>query len=313
MALLQYILNCLILMVPTFFLVMVIIFLLVRLLPGDPAIALAGDRASDADLAAIRERLGLNEPLLMQFWLFLTNTLKGDLGTSILMRAPVIDVIFNRLPTTVFLTVYAVCLSLIIAGPLAFVAALNRGRWPDNIIRSAFQVGLSMPVFYIGLILLTFLAAQLRWFPVGGYGETFPAQLYHLFLPAIAVALYTSAIIMRNLRSAVIEVLDAEYVQFARAKGLPVRLILGRHVLRNALISTITLVGLSIGNMMSGTLVTETVFAVPGVGRLMLEAIFARDYPLIQGLTLTFAVLVSLVFLLTDLCQSALDPRIRLT
>lgn len=313
MALLQYILNRLILMIPTFLLVMIIIFLLVRLLPGDPAIAIAGDRASDADLAAIRERLGLNEPLLMQFWLFLTNTLKGDLGTSILMRAPVIDVIMNRLPTTVFLTVYAVILSLIIAGPLAFVAALNRGRWPDTAIRSVFQVGLSMPVFYIGLILLTFLAAQLRWFPVGGYGETFSAQLYYLFLPAIAVALYTSAIIMRNLRSAVIEVLDAEYVQFARAKGLPVRLILGRHVLRNALISTITLVGLSIGNMMSGTLVTETVFAVPGVGRLMLEAIFARDYPLIQGLTLTFAVLVSLVFLLTDLCQSALDPRIRLT
>lgn len=248
MALLQYIVNRLILMIPTFLLVMIIIFLLVRLLPGDPAIAIAGDRASDADLAAIRERLGLNEPLLMQFWLFLINTLKGDLGTSILMRAPVIDVIMNRLPTTVFLTVYAVLLSLVIAGPLAFVAALNRGRWPDNVIRSAFQVGLSMPVFYIGLILLTFLAAQLRWFPVGGYGETLSAQLYHLFLPAIAVALYTSAIIMRNLRSAVIEVLDAEYVQFARAKGLPVRLILGRHVLRNALISTITLVGLSIGN-----------------------------------------------------------------
>lgn len=228
MALLQYIVNRLILMIPTFLLVMIIIFLLVRLLPGDPAIAIAGDRASDADLAAIRERLGLNEPLLMQFWLFLINTLKGDLGTSILMRAPVIDVIMNRLPTTVFLTVYAVLLSLVIAGPLAFVAALNRGRWPDNVIRSAFQVGLSMPVFYIGLILLTFLAAQLRWFPVGGYGETLSAQLYHLFLPAIAVALYTSAIIMRNLRSSVIEVLDAEYVQFARAKGLPVRLILGR-------------------------------------------------------------------------------------
>ncbi len=139
MALLQYILNRLILMVPTFFLVMVIIFLLVRLLPGDPAIALAGDRASDADLAAIRERLGLNEPLLMQFWLFLTNTLKGDLGTSILMRAPVIDVIFNRLPTTVFLTVYAICLSLIIAGPLALVAALNRGRWPTTSSEAPFR------------------------------------------------------------------------------------------------------------------------------------------------------------------------------
>ncbi|WP_194098566.1 ABC transporter permease [Marivivens aquimaris] len=313
MAAIQYILKRLLLMIPTFFLVMIIIFLLVRLLPGDPAIAIAGDRASDADLAAIRERLGLNQPLWMQFWHFVTNTLQGDLGRSILMRAPVIEVIANRLPTTLFLTIYAVLLSVLIAGPLAFVAALNRGRWPDAVIRTVFQIGLSMPVFYIGLILLTFLAAQLRWFPVGGYGETFGARLYHLFLPAVAVALYTSAIIMRNLRSAIIEVVDAEYVQFARAKGLPAHQILGRHVLRNALISTVTLLGLSIGNLMSGTLVTETVFAVPGVGRLMLEAIFARDYPLIQGLTLTFALLVSVVFLLTDLIQSLLDPRMRLT
>ncbi len=313
MASIQYILKRLALMVPTFILVMIIIFLLVRFLPGDPAIAIAGDRASDADLEAIRERLGLNEPMLVQFWLFVTNTLQGDLGRSILMRAPVTDVIFERLPTTAFLTIYAVALSLLVAGPLAFVAALNRGRWPDAAIRTVFQIGLSMPVFYIGLILLTFLAANLRLFPVGGYGETFLDRLYHLFLPSMTVALYTSAIIMRNLRSAIIEVLDAEYVQFARAKGLPNRLILGRHVLRNALISTVTLLGLSIGGLMSGTLVTETVFAVPGVGRLMLEAIFARDYPLIQGLTLTFAVLVSVVFLLTDLFQSLLDPRMRLS
>jgi len=309
---LNYILKRLLMMVPTFFLVMVIIFLLVRLLPGDPAIAMAGDRASDADIQAIRERLGLTEPMLVQFWLFLSNTVQGDLGRSILMRTDVLDVIADRLPITVFLTVYSVVLSLRIAGPLAFVAALNRGRWPDAVIRTVFQVGLSTPVFYIGLVLLTFLAAQLRLFPVGGYGDTFGERLYHLFLPSVTVALYTSAIIMRNLRSAIIGVLDAEYVQFARAKGLPSRLILGRHVLRNALISTVTLLGLSIGNLMSGTLVTETVFAVPGMGRLMLEAIFARDYPLIQGLTLTFAILVSFVFLMTDLFQSRLDPRMRL-
>jgi len=313
MAGLQYVLKRLALMVPTFVLVMIIIFLLVRLLPGDPAIAIAGDKASDADLAAIREKLGLNDPLLVQFWLFFTNTLQGDLGRSIMMRTSVSSVILERLPTTGFLALFAVSLSLLIAGPLAFVAALNRGKWPDTVIRTVFQVGLSMPVFYIGLILLTFLAAQLRWFPVGGSGDGFFGQLYYLFLPSMTVALYTSAIIMRNLRASIIEVLDAEYVQFARAKGLPNRLILGRHVLRNALISTITLLGLSIGNLMSGTLVTETVFAVPGLGRLMLEAIFARDYPLIQGLTLTFAILVSIAFLLTDLFQSLLDPRMRLT
>ena len=313
MAGLQYVLKRLALMVPTFVLVMIIIFLLVRLLPGDPAIAIAGDKASDADLAAIREKLGLNDPLLVQFWLFFTNTLQGDLGRSIMMRTSVSSVILERLPTTGFLALFAVSLSLLIAGPLAFVAALNRGKWPDTVIRTVFQVGLSMPVFYIGLILLTFLAAQLRWFPVGGSGDGFFGQLYYLFLPSMTVALYTSAIIMRNLRASIIEVLDAEYVKFASAKGLPNRLILGRHVLRNALISTITLLGLSIGNLMSGTLVTKTVFAVPGLGRLMLEAIFARDYPLIQGLTLTFAILVSIVFLLTDLFQSLLDPRMRLT
>lgn len=306
-------LSRLLLMIPTFFLVMIIIFVLVRLLPGDPAIAMVGDRASDAELDVIRQRLGLNEPWIIQFWVYLRTTLSGDLGQSIMLKTSVIEAISNRLPVTIFLTSYAVLLSVVLAVPLAFIAALNRGRWPDTLIRSVFQVGLSMPVFYIGLLLLTFLAAGLRLFPVGGYGDTLLDRLHHLFLPGMTIALYTSAILMRNLRSSVIEVLEAEYVQFARAKGLPPSVILGRHVMRNAMVSTITLLGLSIGNLMSGTLVTETVFAVPGVGRLMLEAIFARDYPLIQGLTLTFAIIVSLVFLLTDVIKSLIDPRMRLS
>jgi peptide/nickel transport system permease protein len=310
---LRSILSRLLLMIPTFFLVMILIFVLVRLLPGDPAIAMVGDRASDAELEAIRERLGLNEPMITQFWVYLKATLSGDLGQSIMLKTSVMEAISNRLPVTVFLTLFAVLLSVLLAVPLAFTAALNRRRWPDTVIRSVFQVGLSMPVFYIGLLLLTFLAAGLRWFPVGGYGDTFLDKMHHLFLPGMTIALYTSAILMRNLRSSVIEVLEAEYVQFARAKGLPSHIILGRHVMRNAMVSTITLLGLSIGNLMSGTLVTETVFAVPGVGRLMLEAIFARDYPLIQGLTLTFAVIVSLVFLLTDVSKSLMDPRMRLS
>ncbi|MEI2684823.1 MAG: ABC transporter permease [Cypionkella sp.] len=310
---LRYIFTRLLWMIPTFFLVMIIIFFLVRLLPGDPAIAIAGDKASNAELDAIRQKLGLDRSLVTQFWFFFTSTLQGNLGQSILLKKPVLDAIMDRFPATLFLTIYTVLMSVCIAGPLAFVAALNRNRWPDTLIRSVFQIGLSMPVFYIGLLLMTFLGGYLRLFAVGGYGSNWQEHFSHLFLPAFTVALYTSAIIMRNLRSSVIEVLDAEYVQFARAKGLPSQVILGRHVLRNALISTVTLLGLSIGNLISGTLVTETVFAVPGVGRLMLEAIFARDYPLIQGLTLTFAVLVSVVFLLTDIFQSMLDPRMRLS
>ncbi|MBV9244751.1 MAG: ABC transporter permease, partial [Methylobacteriaceae bacterium] len=171
-------------------------------------------------------------------------------------------------------------------------------------------VGLSSPIFYVGLILLTVFAGAMHIFPVGGYGETPGEHLYHLFLPALALALSFSAVIMRSLRASVIEVLSAEFVDFARAKGLRRRIVLGRHVLRNALISTLALIGLQIGDLLGGAVITESVFAVPGVGRLMVDSIFARDYPVIQGLTLALAVLVSLVFLATDLVQMALDPRV---
>jgi peptide/nickel transport system permease protein len=272
---------------------------------------MADAKATDAQLEIVRQSLGLDQPLPIQFAIFLRHTLSGNLGQSILMKQPVLDVIISRLPATAFLTIYSVALAMLIAGPLAFISAIKHDRPADLAIRSIFQVGLSSPVFYVGLVLLTVLAAKLRWFPVGGYGTSFLDRLYHLILPALTVAFYTSAIILRNLRASLIEVLDAEFVQFARAKGLSPRIILTRHVLRNALISTVTLLGLSIGNLMSGTLITETVFAVPGVGRLMLEAIFARDYPLIQGLTLVFCVIVSIVFLLTDMVQTWLDPRLR--
>ena len=308
---LTYLVSRLIQIIPTFLIVMVFIFVLVRLLPGDPAIAMADVKATAEQLDQIRQRLGLDQPMPVQFLRFVTSTLTGDLGTSTMLKQPVLDLVLSRLPATAFLAVYAVILSVLIAVPLAFIAALNRNRQIDIAIRAVFQVGLSTPVFYVGLILLSILAARLRWFPVGGYGKSFAENLHMLALPALTVAFYTSAIILRNLRAAVIEVMDAEYVQFARAKGLPVMVVLGRHVLRNAMVSTVTLLGLSIGNLMSGTLVTETVFAVPGVGRLMLDAIFGRDYPLIQGLTLTFAVLVSLVFLATDIVQAWLDPRLR--
>jgi peptide/nickel transport system permease protein len=296
-------------MVPTLFLITVVAFVLVRLLPGDPTAAFLGERASDADIARINAQLGLDQPIIVQFWLFLTRLAHGDLGVSINLKRPVLALVAERLPTTLVLTLYAALISLALALPLAFLAALQRDRAADLLIRGIFQVGLSTPVFYLGLLLLTVFAAQLRWFPVGGYGSTWAERLYSLFLPALTLALSLAAILMRNLRAAVIEVLDAEYVEFARAKGLPPRIVLFRHVLRNALISTVTLFGLNIGVLLSGAVITESVFAIPGVGRLMIESIYGRDYPVVQGLTLVLAVLVSLVFLLTDLTQAALDPR----
>jgi peptide/nickel transport system permease protein len=226
------------------------------------------------------------------------------------MRVPVTLLIAERLPITVMLTTMAACLALLTAIPLAFLAALRQGGWVDAVIRGLSQLSLSMPVFYIGLILLITLAAGLRWFPVGGIGAGFVQDLYYLFLPALTLALSLGAILLRNLRSSLIEVLHAEFVGFATAKGLRRRVVLGRHVLRNASISMVTLLGLNISSLVGGAVITETVFGIPGVGRLMVDSIFSRDYAVVQGLTMVLCVLVSLVFLAVDALQALLDPRI---
>lgn len=296
--------------VPTFILIGIAIFVLARVLPGDPVSAMLGDRASDEAVNRLRQQLGFDRSIFTQLLLFLEGIAKGEFGSSTAYRIPVTQLIADRLPVTITLTALATVIALSMAVPLAFVAAVNANRWPDFLIRSVFQVGLSSPVFYVGLILLTVFAAWLRWFPVGGYGDTLGDKLWHLFLPAVTLALSFSAVIMRNLRAAILEVLTAEYVDFARSKGLAQRIILFRHVLRNALVSTVTLVGLHIGSLLGGAVITESVFAVPGVGRLMVDSIFARDYPVIQALTLVLAVVVSLAFLITDLIQMALDPRV---
>ncbi len=296
--------------VPTFLAIGAVVFVLARLLPGDPVSAMLGDRATEEAVARLRGQMGLDQPLWTQFLLFAGRTLHGDFGTSIALRVPVTAVIAERLPATLMLTALATVLAVGIAVPLAFVAATQAGRWPDYLIRAVFQVGLSSPIFYVGLLLLTVFAAGLRWFPVGGYGDGVAGHLYHLLLPALTLALSFSAVIMRNLRVAILEVLQAEFVDFARSKGLSRRVVLFRHVLRNALLSTVTLVGLQVGALLGGAVITESVFAVPGVGRLMVDSIFARDYPVIQALTLVLAVIVSLAFLVTDLVQMWLDPRV---
>ncbi len=310
MPLASFILRRLLQLIPTLIFILIVVFVLVRLLPGDPTSAILGDRALDADVERINRELGLDRSLLVQFGVFVRSVATGDLGNSISLKVPVTDLIAQRLPITIMLTVMAALIALVMAVPLAFLAALQRGRAADAAIRGAFQVGLSMPVFYIGLLLLTIFGAKLGWFPVGGYGDGFWEHLHHLFLPALTLALSLSAIIMRNLRSAIIGVVDAEYVQFARAKGIAPRLVLLRHVLRNALISTVALFGLSIGTLLGGAVITETVFAVPGAGRLMVDSIYGRDYPVVQGLTIALAMLVSVTFLLTDLLQAWLDPRV---
>ncbi|QWW70393.1 ABC transporter permease [Rhizobium sp. WYJ-E13] len=310
MPLFNFIIRRVLQMIPTVIFILIVTFVLVRLLPGDPASAMLGDRAIDADVERINHQLGLDRPVPVQFLYYVERILTGDLGNSIGLKVPVMSLILQRLPVTLMLTVMSALIALVLAVPLAFVAALKREQLPDSIIRGTFQVGLSMPVFYVGIVLLTVFAAQLKIFPVGGYGDTFGDRIYHLFLPALTLALSFAAVLMRNLRSSIIGVMNAEYVDFAIAKGLRSRVILMRHILRNALISTVTLFGLQTGTLFGGAVITETVFAVPGAGRLLIDSIYGRDYPVLQGLTIVLAVLVSLTFLVTDIVQAWLDPRI---
>ncbi len=296
--------------IPTLLLIGLAAFLLARALPGNAVLAMLGDHASDATVERLTQQMGLDRSIGVQLWAYLSAVVHGDFGVSTAFRIPVLRLIADRLPATLLLTGMSLVIAVLLGFPLAFIAAVNVNRWPDLTIRAVFQVGLSSPIFYVGLILLTVLAGWLRWFPVGGYGDDWGERLYHLFLPALALALSLAAVIMRSLRAAILQVLRAEFVDSATAKGLAPRVVLFRHVLRNAMIATLTLIGLNVGTLLGGAVITESVFAVPGVGRLMVDSIFARDYPVIQGLTIVLAVLVSLAFLVTDVVQMWMDPRV---
>ncbi len=295
---------------PTLAAIIVMTFLIVRLLPGDPASAIIGNRVTDAEIAAEKQRLGLDQPLTAQFATYVEGLAHGDFGHSTRLGVPVASLIAQRLPVTLLLTAMASIIALAISVPLALLAALKRDGPVDMAIRLVFQVGLSMPAFYVGILLLTLFSARWRLLPVGGYGDGFGAHLVHLLLPAFSLALSLSAILMRNLRASICDVLDGPHVEFARLKGLAPFLVLQRHVLRNAMISTVGLFGLSAGTLLGGAVITETVFAIPGVGVLMVDSVFGRDYPVIEALTLVLAALVVCTLLATDLLQSALDPRI---
>lgn len=307
---LRFLRNRLIHMLPVLFGISLITFLMLRLIPGDPVRIMLGTHATQERTAELRSQLGLDKPVWQQYFVFLGNAAQGNLGTSIVARRPVAQVALERLPVTLFLIGYAALISLVLTVPLAMLAALKRNTIIDQAIRGTFTLTLAMPGFWIGLILILLLSVRYRLFPVSGSGKTFPDQFWHLFLPALTISLSLAPMLIRSLRSGVIDVLKAPYVEFARAKGLRESTVLRRHVLRNALISTVTILGLNIGFLMGGSVIIETVFTIPGLGSLMVNSIFARDYPVVQGITLVFGILVILVNLLTDLVYSLLDPRV---
>ena len=289
-----------------------ITFMMVRAIPGDPARILLGVRSTPAALARIRAQFGLDEPLWVQYGYFLRNLLQGELGKSIVYRVDTLKLIASRLEPTLWLVLGSVLLAIALTVPLAAMAARQRGRLADRLIRLFTTAGLGFPAFWLGIMLILLFSIVLGWFPVSGYGSDFVAQLHHMVLPCLTVALALSAVLIRNLRASLLMEMNSDYVVAARARGQQERRIFWRHVLPNSLVPTINLLAVNIGWLIGSTVVIESVFAIPGLGQLLVKAIFSRDYMVVQGVVMVFALATVAVSLLADILTVALDPRIKL-
>lgn len=308
----NYIIVRLLQLLPVALGITIILFFVVRLIPGDPALIRLGIRATPEAVENFRRQMGLDQPIIVQYGIFMARLARLDFGNSLTYAAPVTDLIKERLPRTVTLAVYATLLSIILTVPLSMLAAFKKDQPIDNVIRVSFMVSLGMPQFWIGTVLLMIFAVRLSIFPVSGFGDNARDTLVHLFLPALTLAMAQSSWLVRSLRSDIINVMGSDYVDFSRAKGLRERFVYLRHILRNALLPTVTILGLNFGKLLGGSIVVEKIFSLPGMGTLMIDAIFARDYVVIQAITFFFAILVILINLITDLLYSVLDPRVTL-
>jgi peptide/nickel transport system permease protein len=299
-------------LVPIVLGVTILVFFLIHLVPGDPARTILGNQATDARVALLHHEWGLDRPLPVQYEKFMARLVHGDLGSSLFYSTGAGRLVADRLPVTLWLIGLGTLLSVLIAVPLAALAATQRDRLPDHLVRAIPLVGLGFPAFWVGIVLLLVFGLHLgRLFPVGGYGTGFLGHLHSMFLPALTVAFGIAPILIRSLRASLLEVLESDYVTTARSKGLPERRVLVHHALRNGIISTVSVLGVNVGFLVGGTLLVERVYAVPGIGQLMIDSIFQRDFPVVQAVTLVFAVMVVLVYLLTDVAHALLDPRVR--
>lgn len=298
--------------VPTVFLVLLLVFIAMRILPGDPAIAALGDMATPEQLALFRDRMGLNDPLWLQFFNFVKGVFTLDLGTSMMSNQNVVGLILYNLPYTIELTVVAMLMGIIAGVPLGVLAATNRNKLPDSGVRVFSLIGYAIPDFYLGALLLITFALNLGWFPINGGGTDFASRMYHVFLPALTLAFVKAAFIGRLTRTSLLEVLSRDYVRTARAKGAKESRVIYRHGLRNALLPLTTGLGLSTLATLSGSVAIEMVFNRPGIGKLLISAIAERDYAVIQGGVVVFAMFVVVINLLMDLLYIVVDPRIRM-
>ncbi len=300
--------------IPVLFIVSLISFGLMRLIPGDPAAAIAGTSATPAQIEQLRRDLGLDEPLLMQLLHYYQGLLKGDFGKSLLLGKGVLAATMERLPVTIGLSLYALVLTLLIGVASGIIAALRQNTWVDQVAMMIAMLGISIPNFFLGLLMIIFFAVQLGWLPSGGYvpfSQDPIAWLRSTTMPAISLALLQAGLLARITRSGMLEVLRQDYVRTARAKGLPERQVILKHALANALIPIVTVVGIIISLLLSGAVVTEALFSLPGMGQLLTQAVLSRDYPMVQGGLLLVTTFLVLVNILVDVLYALIDPRVR--
>jgi peptide/nickel transport system permease protein len=310
----SYLFRRLLATIPVMLLVAVFIFLLLRLTPGDPAVIIAGDYANDAQVAEIREKLGLDKPIVSQFLVWVGNMFQGDFGESFFYKKKVSDLIAARLEPTLSLSLLTIVMTVCIAVPMGTLAAYRQGSWLDRSIMGFSVLGFSLPVFVIGYAMIYVFSIKLGWLPVQGYqriGDGFGGWLLRLILPSIALSVVFVAFIARMTRTSVLEVLGEDYIRTARAKGQTETRVLMRHALRNAAVPIVTVIGLSFAILIGGVVVTESVFTIPGLGLLTVEAVLARDFPTIQAVILLFSFIYVLINLAIDVSYTLLDPRIR--
>jgi peptide/nickel transport system permease protein len=309
-----YLLRRILSTIPVLAIVAVFVFLMLRLTPSDPAAIIAGDYASSEQIEGIRERLGLNEPILKQFFIWIGGVLRGDFGESFFYKKQVAELIAERLEPTLSLSLLTICLVLLVAVPIGVIAAHNHGTWIDRFVMGFSVLGFSIPVFVVGYILIYIFAITLEWLPVQGYqriSDGVGGWLLRLVLPAMTLSVVFIAFIARMTRTSVLEVLNEDYIRTARAKGQTEIKVLIRHALANAAVPILTIIGLTVAILIGGVVVTESVFTLPGLGLLTVDAVLARDYPTIQAVILLFSFAYVMINLLVDVAYTFLDPRIR--
>ncbi|AUH01341.1 ABC transporter permease [Prodigiosinella confusarubida] len=299
-------------LLPVLFGISVLTFIMVRAIPGDPARILLGVHSTPAAIARVRAQYGLNEPLWLQYFYFLRNLLHGEMGKSIIYRVDTLKLIMSRLEPTLYLVLGSVLLSILFTIPLAASAARHRGKLADQAVRLFSTIGLGLPSFWLAIMMILLFSLSLGWFPVSGYGSDWGERLHHMFLPCLTVALALSAVLTRNLRASLLMELQNDYVTAARARGQSENRIFWRHVIPNSLVPTVNLLAVNIGWLIGGTVVIESVFAIPGMGQLLVKAIISRDYMVVQGVVLVFSLATVVVNLLADVLTVALDPRVKL-